>query len=53
MIRRYMVFLHFSGAIKLRKICIARRGAKDTEKEETRYAECYACVKILKSCVAE
>ncbi|BAY74106.1 hypothetical protein NIES25_05160 [Nostoc linckia NIES-25] len=44
-----MVLLHFSGAINLRKICILRKGAKE---EDNSYAECYACVKIRKSCVA-
>lgn len=62
-----MVLLHFSDAINLRKIGIARRekferrlppiktsvGAKDAEEEETGYAQCYACVKIRKSCMAD
>lgn len=51
--RRYMVLLHFSSAINLRKIGIARKGAKNTEEEENRYAKCYACVKIRKSCMAD
>ncbi|MDZ8093620.1 MAG: hypothetical protein RMZ42_17070, partial [Nostoc sp. DedQUE05] len=37
----------------LRKIGIARRAAKDTEEEENRYAQCYACVKMRKSCVSD
>ncbi len=48
-----MVLLHFSCAINLRKISIARKGAKDTEEQENRYTQCYACVKIRKSCVAD
>lgn len=48
-----MVLLHFSSTINLRKIGIARRGAKDTEEEENRYAQCYACVKMRKYCVAD
>lgn len=43
----------FRALINLRKIGIARRGAKDTEEEENRYAQCYACVKMRKSCVAD
>ncbi len=49
----YMVLLHFSGTINLIKIGIARRGAEDAEEEENYYTQCYACVKIRKSCMAD